>query len=141
MYQRTCLSLSDAQRIVGAIQAELEKSGRGAAIAVVDSHGELIAFARTDGCPLPSIQIAMNKAFTAARVQRPSRAVGAASHAEGFPLTNFGDLRYVGWGGGLPILHDERAIGGVGVSGLAEDEDIALADLGVAALATAAAHR
>ena len=60
MYQRTCLSLGDAQRIVGAIQAELEKDGRGAAIAVVDSHGELIAFARTDGCPFPSIQIAIN---------------------------------------------------------------------------------
>lgn len=134
MYQRTCLSLGDAQRIVGAIQAELEKSGRGAAIAVVDSHGELIAFARTDGCPFPSIQIAINKAFTAARERRPSRSVGAASHAEGFPMTNFGDLRYVGWGGGLPILHDQRAIGGVGVSGLPEEEDIRLADLGVAAL-------
>jgi glc operon protein GlcG len=139
MYQRTCLSLGDAQRIVGAIQAELEASGRGAAIAVVDSHGELIAFARTDGCPLPSIQIAINKAFTAARERRPSRAVGAASQAEGFPLTNFGDLRYVGWGGGLPILHDQRAIGGVGVSGLPEEEDIALAGLGLAALETTAA--
>ena len=141
MYQRTCLSLSDAQRIVGVIQAALEERGRGAAIAVVDSHGELIAFARTDGCALPSIQIAMNKAFTAARLSRPSRALGAASLAEGFPMTNFGDLRHVGWGGGLPILHDERAIGGVGVSGLPEEEDIALAELGVAALETAATDR
>jgi len=136
MHQRTCLSLDDAQRILGAIQAELEGRGRGAAIAVVDEHGELIAFARTDTCPLPSINNAINKAFTAAREGRPSRAIGDASRSEAFPLTNFGDLRYVGWGGGVPILRDQRPIGAVGVSGLPEEEDMALAQLGVAALIT-----
>jgi glc operon protein GlcG len=134
MYQRTCLSLADAQTVVGAIQAALAKSGRGAAIAVVDSHGELIAFARTDGCPLPSITIAINKAFTAARERKPSRALGEASRGEGFPLTNFGELRYVGWGGGLPITHEQVTIGGVGVSGLPEEEDMHLAQLGLDAL-------
>lgn len=135
MHQQTCLSLADAQRILGAIQAELEKGGRGAAIAVADEHGELMAFARTDGCPLPSVAIAINKAFTAARERKPSRAVGEASRAEGFPMTNFGDPRYVGWGGGVPIVHQQRAIGGVGVSGLPEEEDMALAELGIRALA------
>jgi glc operon protein GlcG len=134
MYQKTCLSLGDAQMVVGAIQAELEKSGKGAAIAVADEHGELIAFARTDGCPLPPITIAINKAFTAARERKPSRALGEASRSEGFPLTNFGDPRYVGWGGGVPITHDGRVIGGVGVSGLPEEEDMALAQLGIEAL-------
>jgi glc operon protein GlcG len=134
MHEQTCLSLADAQRILGAIQAELDKRGRGAAIAVADEHGELIAFARTDGCPLPSIAIAINKAFTAARERKPSRAVGEASRSEGFPMTNFGDPRYVGWGGGLPVLHRQRVIGGVGVSGLPEQEDIVLAELGLRAL-------
>ena len=134
MHEQTCLSLGDAQRILGAIQVELERRGKGAAIAVADEHGELMAFARTDGCPLPSIEIAMNKAFTAARERKPSRAVGAASRGEGFPMTNFGSLRYVGWGGGLPIVHDGRVVGAVGVSGLPEDEDVALAEVGVQAL-------
>jgi glc operon protein GlcG len=134
MHEKTCLSLADAQRMLGAIQAELERTGRGAAIAVVDDHGELIAFARTEGCPLPSITIAMNKAFTAARERKPTRDLGESSRREGFPLTNFGDPRYVGWGGGLPIAHGGKIIGGVGVSGLPEDEDIALAERGVAAL-------
>jgi glc operon protein GlcG len=135
MYQQTCLSLRDAQKILAAIVAELERRGRGAAVAVADNHGELIAFARTDGCPLPSIQIAINKAFTAARERRPSRAVGDASRVEGFPMTNFGDRRYVGWGGGVPIVHERRAIGAVGVSGLPEEEDMALAEIGLQALA------
>jgi glc operon protein GlcG len=135
MYQQTCLSLRDAQKILAAIVAELERRGRGAAVAVADNHGELIAFARTDGCPLPSIQIAINKAFTAARERRPSRAVGDASRVEGFPMTNFGDRRYVGWGGGVPIVHERLAIGAVGVSGLPEEEDMALAEIGLQALA------
>ncbi len=134
MHQETCLSLADAQKVLAVIQKELETSGRGAAIAVADAHGELIAFARTEGCPLPSITIAINKAFTAARERKPSRAVGEASRREGFPLTNFGDPRYVGWGGGVPIIHQQRIIGGVGVSGLSEDDDVALAQQGIDAL-------
>ena len=48
----------------------------------------------TDGCPLPSINNAIHKAYTAARERRPSAAIGRAAREEGFPLTNFGDLRY-----------------------------------------------
>lgn len=71
MNSHTSLSHQDAARIVGVIQQALEQRGLGAAIAVVDPHGELLAFLRTDGCKLPSINIAINKAFTAARERRP----------------------------------------------------------------------
>jgi len=91
-------------RVVDAIRAELELQGKGAAIAVVDSQGELLAFLRTDGCKLPSIVIAINKAYTSAREQKSSRGVGEASRNEQFPMTNFGDLRYTAWGGGVPIV-------------------------------------
>ena len=130
MRQVTTLSHRDALRILDAIRAELEKDGRGAAVAVADQHGELLAFVRTDGCKLPSILIAMNKAYTAARERAESRAVGDASKAEDFPMTNFGDLRYTAWGGGVPILYDGEVIGAVGVSGLPEAEDMELARLG-----------
>ena len=53
---------ADAMRVVEAIQAELERSGGGAAVAVTDTHGELVAVERTDGSPLPSIGNARNKA-------------------------------------------------------------------------------
>ena len=131
MHQSTTLSHADAARIIAVIQRELEKNGQGAAIAVADAHGELIAFLRTDGCKLPSITIAINKAFTAARERRPSGAIGAESRQAPFPMSNFGDLRYTAWGGGLPIVHQGQVVGAVGVSGLSEDEDIALAQLGV----------
>lgn len=132
MIQQYHLSHRDAQAVIAAIQSELEKARLGAAVAVVDSQGELLAFLRTDGCRLPSIQIAINKAYTAAREQKPSKAVGQASRDEGFPMTNFGELRYVSWGGGVPILYQDQVVGAVGVSGLPEDIDMELAVLGAA---------
>lgn len=134
MRQITELSHADAQTIVATIAAELERTGGGAAIAVVDSHGELLAFLRTDGCKLPSINIAINKAYTAAREGIPSKELGQRSREEGFPMTNFGELRYVSWGGGVPVIVDGAVVGAVGVSGLPEAEDMRLAALGIAAL-------
>ena len=127
MYQSEVLSHTDALKIIAVIQAELEKEHKGAAVAVADAHGELIAFLRTDGCKLPSINIAINKAFTAAREEKESKAVGQASLEENFPMTNFGDLRYTAWGGGVPIKYQGKVIGAVGVSGLPEAEDMKLA--------------
>ena len=124
------LSHHDATRIIDAIRSELEKQRKGAAIVVVDPHGELVAFLRTDGCRLSSITIAINKAYTAAREQIESGELGERSRREGFPMTNFGELRYVTWGGGVPIVVDGHTIGAVGVSGLPEEEDLALARMG-----------
>ncbi len=130
MYQSYHLSHKDALEIVTAIQTELEKQGKGAAIAVVDSQGELLAFLRLDGCKLPSLNIAINKAFTAAREQKESKAIGDSSREKGFPMTNFGDLRYTAWGGGVPVIYQGQVVGAVGVSGLAEAEDMELARMG-----------
>jgi glc operon protein GlcG len=116
-----------ARELVARAADRLDADGLGAAVAVVDAHGELVAFLRTDRCKLPSITIAVNKAFTAAREGIPSRELGQRSRDEGFPLTNFGDPRYVGWGGGVPIVVDGAIIGAVGVSGLPEDDDVEIA--------------
>lgn len=134
MNQRYTLSHTDAMRVVTAVQAELEKRGEGAAVAVTDSHGELIAFVRTDGCRLPSINIAIHKAFTASRERTDSANVGKASREQPFPMTNFGDLRYTAWGGGVPLVYEGMVVGAVGVSGLPEEVDIELARIGAAAL-------
>ena len=134
MYQSYNLSHTDALKIIFAIRTELEKESKGAAVAVVDAHGELLAFLRTDGCKLPSITIAINKAFTAAREGQESRKIGQNSREQGFPMTNFGDLRYTAWGGGMPIRHEGKVIGAVGVSGLPEEEDMKLAHMGTEVL-------
>ncbi len=127
MYQSAQLSLRDALALIDDIREVLERDKLGAAVAVVDPHGELIAFARTEDCPLPSINNAIHKAFTAAREGKESGEIGQASREEAFPITNFGDLRYTGWGGGVPVTHEGQVIGAIGVSGLPEADDVALA--------------
>lgn len=122
------LTAAIARTIVEAIAQRVGEQG--AAIAVVDEHGELIAFGRTDACPLSSIVIAQNKAFTAARERIPTAELGTRSRQEGFPMTNFGDHRYVSWGGGVPISIEGRVVGAVGVSGLPEEQDVELAEFG-----------
>ena len=136
MNTRRELSHREAQQLVDAVRADLERRGAGAAVAVADPHGELLTFLRTDGCPLASITIAINKAFTAARQRMESREVGEASRTEGFPMTNFGDPRFVTWGGGVPVIVDGEAVGAIGVSGLPEEVDMEIARAAVAAFAS-----
>jgi len=128
------LSHREVSKIVSTIQDKLEQDNKSAAIAVVDAHGELLAFFRTDGCPLPSINISINKAFTAARERIKTSELGERSRQEQFPMTNFGDLRYISFGGGVPINHKGETIGAVGVSGLTSEEDEQLAEIGIATL-------
>jgi len=94
-----------------------------------------------DGAPLPSILIASNKAWTAARERKASWELGQAAHDSqtGFDIAYFGDSRYVGWGGGLPVCVEGAVVGAVAVSGLAEGEDIELAEIGVAVITTSRA--
>lgn len=132
------IGYEEARDLVARVGDRLVATGEGAAVAVVDAHGELVGFLRTDGCKLPSITIAINKAFTAAREGIESAVLGERSRTEGFPLTNFGEPRYVGWGGGVPIVVDGAVIGAIGVSGLPEADDVELARWAVTGLAAAA---
>jgi glc operon protein GlcG len=133
MVRHDDIGADDAAVVVDAVREEVAtRVAGGVAIAVVDTHGELVAFLRTDGCPLPSIVNAINKAFTAAREGVPSAEVGRRSRDQGFPMSNYGDPRYTTWGGGVPITRGGRVIGAVGVSGLPEAEDMELAARGAA---------
>ena len=136
MINQTHLGHTEAQRLIQSIQGELQRRGKAAVIAVADAHGELIALLRMDGARLPSIQIAANKAWTAARERRPTREIGQAARdpETGFDIAYYGDARYVGWGGGLPVVVDGAVVGSVAVSGLPELEDVELAGVGVAAI-------
>lgn len=135
MPERREIGHVEARGLVAMIADRLDAKGKGAAVAVVDRHGELVAFLRTDGCGLASINIAIHKAFTAARERVESSVLGERSRTEGFPISNFGDPRYTGWGGGVPIVVAGEVIGAVGVSGLPEDADVELARWAAASLA------
>lgn len=132
MRQLFTLDHADAQRAVNAMRDEALKRGKAGVIVVTDAHGELIALLRMDNAPYSSINIAISKAYTAARERKPSYEVGQKSRdpERGFPMTNFGELKYVTWGGGLPIVIEGQVIGAVAISGLPESEDMEIAELG-----------
>lgn len=123
----------EAKRAIDLIVEKALQTQKSVAVAVADPHGELIAFARMDGVALPSITIAVNKAWTAARARKPSQEVGEkVRHPErGYDIAYYGDPRFVGWGGGIPVWKNGELVGAVGVSGLSAEEDVSLARLGV----------
>ena len=131
------LEYLDAKKVVDAIYQKALESQKAAVIAVCDAHGELLALARMDGAPLSSIRVAANKAWTAARERKPTKDIGEkVRHPEkGFDIAYYGDDRFVGWGGGLPVSKNGQIVGGIGVSGLSSAEDVALATVGVDLLA------
>ena len=133
MKSTLAIDYQDAKRIVELIVQKALEQQKAAVVAVSDAHGELIAFARMDGAPLSSIRVAANKAWTAARERKPTKEIGdKIRHPEkGFDIAFYGDRKFVGWGGGIPIWHDGQVIGAIGVSGLSSVEDIALATLGL----------
>lgn len=123
------INYSVAKKMIDIVVDNAAQLKKPAVVAVADSHGELIAFARMDGAPLSSINVAANKAYTAARERKPTKDIGErVRHPEkGHDISYYGDPRYVGWGGGLPIIRDGVVIGAIGVSGLSSQEDVALA--------------
>src|SRR5450755_3453632 len=130
------LTLDDARRAIDVILPELKRRALAAVITVADDHGELIALMRMDGAPFSSIAIAMNKAYTAARERKPTKEIGrAARHPEtGFDIAYYGDPRFIGWGGGVPVLVGGTVIGSIAVSGAPEAVDMELAALGAATI-------
>jgi glc operon protein GlcG len=124
----------EALAALEAIRHAVAARGKTAAIAIADAHGELIAFVRCDGALLSSGTLAVNKAFTAARLDRPTRVLGETLRARGTDVAFYGDARYVGFGGGLPVRVGGVVAGAVAVSGLSDEEDEALAAMGVALL-------
>ena len=88
--------------------------------------------------PISSIRVASNKAYTAARERKPTKEIGEKiRHPErGFDIAFYGDRRFCGWGGGIPIRKEGHVVGAIGVSGLSSAEDIALATVGLELIAT-----
>lgn len=132
----TILEYADARKLVDTLHAEVLRRGKAGVIAVVDAHGELVAFARMDGAPYSSIAIAINKAYSAARERKPSAEIGKAARSgeKGFDMGFFGDPKMTGWGGGVPLVREGMVIGAVAISGLPQAEDMELAAMVAATL-------
>jgi uncharacterized protein GlcG (DUF336 family) len=123
------LALSAAMDRARAIGVDMD-------VAVADSAGILLAFARMDGAKLTSVEIAINKAFTAACTRKGTHeyagVAGCGGGAFGIHASHGG--RFSIFGGGVPILVDGQCIGAVGCSSGSAEQDRDVADAGVRAL-------
>lgn len=131
------ISLDEALRVIAASRKKAEEIGVMMNIAVVDTGGNLTAFAKMDGAWGGSIDIAKNKAYTARAFDMTTEALGKISQpgemCYGIHASN--DLRVIIFGGGIPLVRNGRVMGAVGVSGGTVPQDIEVAEAGVAALA------
>lgn len=128
----------DAAEVARAIEAAVAKSvamNKTMCIAVTDETGALKGFTRMDGAPQLSIDIAINKAYTAASFGFPTH--GWFDFIKDDPPLLHGIThtpRLVVFGGGFPIMEGGQMIGAIGVSGGHYSEDMEVAKAALAAL-------
>lgn len=135
-FEKRSVSADLARRMIIAAEEKAESMGRAFVIAVVDESGVLKAFSRMDEAPLLSVQVAQDKAYTAAGFalstdgwydfikNDPPLAAGAVSGID----------RLVVFGGGYPIVIDNQVVGAVGVSGGHYTQDMEVAQAALAVL-------
>lgn len=126
------ITLQAAKTILSSAEAEARKNGWNVSIAVVDAHGELLAFERMDEAPLTTVAISQGKALTAARFRRPTRAIDSSVTAGRVQMMAFPGVMPVE--GGVPVVVNGKYIGGVGASGATAAQDAQVAKAGVDAL-------
>ncbi len=133
MYNKPMLSLTQCQVAINAMVGDFNKdpNRRPVDMAIVDDMGNLLAYARMDGCHRPTF--AIDKAYTSAVRRMDTIAFAEQLKAQGRNVADLGDPQLVTIQGGLVIeTSDGRLLGGIGVGGLPsgkDDEDISRAGL------------
>ena len=128
------ITLEDAKKVGVAALKEAAANKWTMAVAVVDTHGDLVYFEKMDGTPLGSTIVCQDKARSAARFKRPTKVFQdmLASGGEGMRVLRIKGAVPVE--GGLPILRDGMVIGAVGLSGGTSPQDGQCAQAGLNAL-------
>jgi glc operon protein GlcG len=117
--------------VLQAAKLSAQQRNAPSAIAVVDPAGDLLAFQRMDGVRPASADLAIEKARTAARLQRPTAEIeDNIDHGRtAFVTANIMALR-----GGMPVRVNGQVVGGVGIAGLSKESDSEVAKIAAAAL-------
>ncbi len=128
-----------ASEATAAMMEFAEAMGAHVNVAVVDASGGLAAFLRMPGAPLHSVEIAIDKAYTAVSFGLATSQWTAVlqQHSSAVREGLVRRPRFVAFGGGLPVLENGERIGGIGVSGATEEQDEAIANAGLKALGLA----
>jgi len=129
------VTLADARKIIVAAEKKAGELGQPMNIAVADGGGNLVAHVRMDGAWLGSIDIAINKAFTARAFDISTRDLAKYSQPGGqfygIHASNHG--RVMIFAGGVPVKRAGKVVGAVGVSGGTGEQDQAVAEAGAKA--------
>ena len=127
------ISLDAAKMIAARALAEARRNNWLMAVAVVDIAGDLVYFERMDGTQAGSTVVSIDKARSAARFKRPTKAFQdmLASGSEGMRVLGIGGAVPVE--GGVPIVADGNIAGAIGVSGGTSAQDGQCARAGVEA--------
>lgn len=125
------LNLEAARSVLSAAEAEARKQGWSAAIAVTDTGGALLALDRMDGAGPAAAEIAAGKARTAAMFRRPTRVFEDAINGQRPAAITSG---FVMMAGGVPLVLDGQVVGAIGVSADLPQHDVAIAEVGRAAM-------
>lgn len=129
-------TLDDAKQMLDAAERKATELCIAYNIAVVDATGHLVAFVRQDGALLGCIDLAINKAFTAAIFQRRTSEFAqlAQSGAPLFGIQESISGKVVIFGGGVPIIIGTQLVGAVGASAGSVEQDVAVAEAAISAL-------
>jgi len=132
------LTLEGAKTVLAAAEKRAIEIGVPMNIAVVDDGGHLMAFSRMDGAKLSSVRIAITKAHASAIRRMPTGPAGGdpTSVLPSLSLAIASGAAQTPLRGGLPILVDGECVGAIGVSNGSEDQDLDVANTGIAALET-----
>ena len=130
------VSLEDARRVIAAGEETAQEIGQPQNIAVVDAGGNLVSHIRMDGAWIGSVDIAINKAFTARAFDLPTADLAETSKPGGpfYGIQQSNDGRVVILAGGIPLKRKGKVVGAVGVSGGDGEQDTAVAEAAAAAL-------
>ena len=122
------LSLNKAVKLMSAVEDRARAMGKNIAVAVVNPEGNTVAVHVMDGAYLVSCDVAVKKAYTAVAVKMPTIELQKLCQpGETFYGLQAND-KLVIFGGGVPLLHGDKIIGGLGISGGTGEEDHALCE-------------
>jgi len=131
----TMITLADARRVIAAAEKKAEEIGQPMNIAVVDQGGNLVSHVRMDKAWMGSVDISINKAWTARAFDIETKALAELSQSGdqffGIHASNRG--RVMIFAGGIPLKRGDQVVGAVGVSGGLGKQDQAVAEAGAAA--------
>jgi glc operon protein GlcG len=128
------LNHADARRVMNAAAAAALERGWPMVIAIVDVAGRLVLFERLDQAQLGSVEVAQQKAQTAAAFRRPTAVFQQTLGEGGVHLRLLAMANVMPLEGGLPLMRDGAVVGAIGVSGMRSDQDVEIAQIGAAAL-------